>query len=139
MKIYYSLFVLLYTSSLVFAQVDDHESNSGEQAEIPDIIDQRRQSINLLFPQQRLSHTNQFGFQVQRAGTFFEITITSPESQLIHWRIFDLNGRFTKMGKQSLLEGANFFDIESSNLVRGIYIIEVRIQEEILHKKVMVW
>ena len=93
------------------------------------------QIVNLVFPGKRRTIAQDLGFNLRTTGTNFEISIESTINGSAYWLLHDLNGRYLKKGKVAFSEGQHTFEIQRQNLPTGIYILQLRIKNQLFTKK----
>lgn len=99
----------------------------------------QQQWVNLIFPKNERNFARELGIYPNPASTTFDLSILAKENEKFSWTLSNMSGQQVKLGKHSLQEGQNVFNIEVYNLPRGIYILQIKIREEILSKRVSLW
>ncbi len=62
----------------------------------------------------------------------------SSDNDLVIIRIFDITGKNEIVQKKSVESGDNYFNMDVSNFVRGIYFVEISGNESIINEKLMI-
>lgn len=136
MKTYYYslLFICIGLSAPILAQSDlpDEPQDVNFRDET---YGESTQIVNLVFPGKRRSIAQNLGFNLRTTGTNFEISIESTINGSAYWLLHDLNGRYLKKGKVTFSEGQHTFEIQRQNLPMGIYILQLRIRDQLFTKK----
>lgn len=141
MRINFTLLFLavLFLNSSIAQDTFDDAPKPDPVVDFRDGEDAGSQFIDLVFSKKANSLARDLGIYVDHSSSSFRIAIVGRENEPITWRIFDMSGRFAKQGKQVLEAGENNFQINVNNLSKGIYILIVKVKDEVLNKKIMVW
>jgi len=70
-------------------------------------------------------------------GSQLPIKIDSPSGKKLNINILDLNGRIALQTQQRVAQGENTFNVEVSNLTKGIYFLQVSDDEGFVTKKLL--
>ena len=99
----------------------------------------QNQTIDLLFPRNGLTIGSGFNVSPNPTSTSFDLSVFVRNDEPMFWLLIDRMGRGVKKGKEVLKEGQNVFNVAVHDLPRGIYVLQVKIRDEVLNKRLMIW